>query len=489
MKWYLILFVLLGGKLLSQNRVIDSLKKDLEERSHQIPTSFKNDSLAGMDAIFLAERLRRLNTKEAVAYSERSLRIFLKIRCMPRMATSLMTMAGCYRRTNQFDDALKCCEFSLDIGKILGDSAIISSAYVNYGNIEMSLSKYNEALKYQVMGLEIKQKTGADLVDSYNNMANIYFHMKDYTKAIEFFEKALKLREANGKIGVMNADFYSNLAAVYNLNRRFREAYAYHYKLLNFARQTGALDQVGSQYHNLGGHFDMQGNVDSSIYYQKKALEIHEKLGNVTMIAVSLSNLGNTVYKLKKYQEAQEYYKKAAALLPQINSMDMNMVSHENLSRTSYMLGNYKEAYDLLDDFKKEKDSLDKINNSKEFGKLEAKMEFDKKNLVNEINHKKEIEKQKALAAVENKQKNIIMIFISLILLVVVFFSYIVLKRYKITRRQNAIIEHQKDEVEKKNEIIETKQKEILDSFHYADRIQRSLLPSEKFIEKHLGKK
>jgi tetratricopeptide (TPR) repeat protein len=489
MKWYLILFVLLGVKLLSQNRVIDSLKKDFDERSLLKPSTFKNDSIRGIDAVYLSERLRRLDAKLATTYAENSLRIFLKLRCLPRVATSLLTMAGCYRRNNQFDDGLKCCQFALDIGNILHDSTTISAAYLNLGNLNMSLSKFNEALKFQVMALEIREKTHADLIDSYNNIANIYYYKKDYKQSIEYFEKALKLRETNGKIGIMNADYYSNLAAVYNLCGRYKEAYVYHYKLLNYAQQTGAEDQIAGQYHNLGGHFDMQGMIDSSLFYQRKALALHEKLGEENLVAISLTNLGHTVFKQKKYKEAQEYYKRAAAILPKLNSKDMRMDSYENLSRVAFMLKDYKQAYEYLGDFGKEKDSLGKINNTKEFGKLEAKMEFDKKNLMNEINHKKEIEKQKALAAVENKQKNIIMIFISLILLVVVFFSYIVLKRYKITRRQNAIIEQQKDEVEKKNEIIETKQKEILDSFHYADRIQRSLLPSEKFIEKHLGKK
>jgi hypothetical protein len=53
----------------------------------------------------------------------------------------------------------------------------------------------------------------------------------------------------------------------------------------------------------------------------------------------------------------------------------------------------------------------------------------------------------------------------------------------------------QKEEVEKRNAIIqqqkkdvEEKQKEILDSIHYAKRIQKTLLTSEKNIEKMLKK-
>jgi protein-S-isoprenylcysteine O-methyltransferase Ste14 len=43
-------------------------------------------------------------------------------------------------------------------------------------------------------------------------------------------------------------------------------------------------------------------------------------------------------------------------------------------------------------------------------------------------------------------------------------------------------------EIQNKNILLEEKQKEILDSIHYARRIQTTLLPSEKYIEKSLGR-
>lgn len=46
----------------------------------------------------------------------------------------------------------------------------------------------------------------------------------------------------------------------------------------------------------------------------------------------------------------------------------------------------------------------------------------------------------------------------------------------------------QKDEIEKKNEMLEVKQKEILDSIHYARRIQHTQLPTEKYIVKNLDR-
>jgi hypothetical protein len=67
--------------------------------------------------------------------------------------------------------------------------------------------------------------------------------------------------------------------------------------------------------------------------------------------------------------------------------------------------------------------------------------------------------------------------FIGAGLLLVLLFAAFILNRFQVTNKQKAIIEHQKI-------IVENKQKETMDSIMYAQRIQQSILPSEKYIEK-----
>ncbi|HYG50208.1 MAG TPA: hypothetical protein VD905_04860, partial [Flavobacteriales bacterium] len=46
--------------------------------------------------------------------------------------------------------------------------------------------------------------------------------------------------------------------------------------------------------------------------------------------------------------------------------------------------------------------------------------------------------------------------------------------------------EQQSREIELEKQLVEEKNKEILDSIHYSKRIQQALLPSEKYIERNL---
>jgi uncharacterized membrane protein len=64
-------------------------------------------------------------------------------------------------------------------------------------------------------------------------------------------------------------------------------------------------------------------------------------------------------------------------------------------------------------------------------------------------------------------------------LCLLLIFSVFIFNRFRVAKKQKLLIEMQK-------EMVEEKQKEVLDSIHYAKRIQRSLLPTEIYIERNL---
>ena len=73
-------------------------------------------------------------------------------------------------------------------------------------------------------------------------------------------------------------------------------------------------------------------------------------------------------------------------------------------------------------------------------------------------------------------------------LLLVIGFSVFVFNRFKVTQKQKKVIEDQKVLVDKAYESLHEKNKEVMDSIHYAKRIQRALITSESYIEKQLKK-
>ena len=77
----------------------------------------------------------------------------------------------------------------------------------------------------------------------------------------------------------------------------------------------------------------------------------------------------------------------------------------------------------------------------------------------------------------ERTQRNAL--YGSIALLIV--FGGFMFNRFRATQKQKSIIQVQK-------QVVEEKQREVLDSIHYAKRIQQSLLPTEKYIYKSLSR-
>jgi hypothetical protein len=92
----------------------------------------------------------------------------------------------------------------------------------------------------------------------------------------------------------------------------------------------------------------------------------------------------------------------------------------------------------------------------------------------------KAIQSQKdAVAAEAIKRQKYIAIFVAAGLLLAIGFSLLMYRNFLQKKRANILLEE-------KNTLIERKQKEILDSIHYAKRIQSALMPSEKYISRKL---
>ena len=64
-------------------------------------------------------------------------------------------------------------------------------------------------------------------------------------------------------------------------------------------------------------------------------------------------------------------------------------------------------------------------------------------------------------------------------LILVLLFAFFVFNRLRVTAKQKKIIEEQKN-------LVEVKQKEILDSITYAKRLQEAILPPDNFVKELL---
>ena len=121
------------------------------------------------------------------------------------------------------------------------------------------------------------------------------------------------------------------------------------------------------------------------------------------------------------------------------------------------------------------KDSLFNQESTKTQAKLEAKFDFDKKATADSVKNFDQIKVEQLKYEQEIHQQRTYALggIIGFALMLVVAIVLI---------RSNKQKQKAKLEIEMQKEMVEEKQKEIIDSITYAKRIQNSLLPTEKYI-------
>jgi serine phosphatase RsbU (regulator of sigma subunit) len=128
------------------------------------------------------------------------------------------------------------------------------------------------------------------------------------------------------------------------------------------------------------------------------------------------------------------------------------------------------------------RDSLKNEENTASMLRAELNYEFDKK----EIAAREAQEKKDLVAKNEReKQKVIRNSFIAAFVFMLVL-AVLIYREYRNKRKTNFTILRQKKEVEHQKHLVEQKQKQIIDSINYAQRIQNSILVSEADIRKSI---
>lgn len=277
-----------------------------------------------------------------------------------------------------------------------------------------------------VINEQMEDKAG--IATGHNNIGLVHFLRKNHAKSLESFSKAL---------------------ALFTLQK-------------DRPNEAIALNNIGNAYAGLG-------NYGKALEFYARSLNLKNELGDNYGLVESYYSIGRMYYAQGQYSRAAENLREAAAYAEKIGERSHLAEAYNYLSRCDSATGNFTGAYTNLRSYQRIRDSLTRAENLKLMTELQARYETEKKELLIE-NQVKEIDKQTV-------QKLAFAIgFAGMLIL-----ALIVFRSYRLKRKANHAIMMQK-------KVIEEKNREILDSIYYARRIQRSLMPTDKYIARILNK-
>ena len=361
----------------------------------------------------------------AIQKNEKHYQIF----ALQVQGTSCSLQADNIRAIDFFTKALKIAEEINNLKDLTTCINNIGVIYYEQGNNE-------KAKEYYLKSLAIGEKMGRkkSIAFALGNLGNVYKNLDQYDKAIEVQERSLKIAEEIKDIEI-KANALHSLAVIYSDLKQDQKALDYDTEALKVHEANDDQNAMAQSMIIIGLSYSRLNQVAKGIEVLKKALEIGKAGGFVVTIREASLNLYN-VYKEQK--------------------------------STTEALAMYELYVEMRDSVKNEE-------GQQAIMQQEMQYNYEKQKAVDE----KEQEKTLAISAEQEQKQKVISYSVGLGLLLVLLFAVFVVNRLRLTNKQKAIIELQKD-------LVEEKQKEILDSITYAKRLQEAILPPQHFVKQHL---
>ncbi|MFI5151531.1 MAG: tetratricopeptide repeat protein [Bacteroidia bacterium] len=410
--------------------------------------------------------------------------------------------------------SIKYHEASLKIRKALGSKKGIGQSYNNLGIVYESQGDFQKSLECYLEAIKMDDAIGDKkaLAGLYGNVGVVYWSLRKKTEALKNYELSLKIyQELGDKKGVAN--LYNNIGVLYLENNELDKALENYTLALEMNKELGDQQGIATMYMNRGVLYKDQGNLSKALDDNFAALKMVTEMGDKNSCAVAHINIGDVYVKQHKFADARTELLKGLKIAAEIGSRENISFAYERLSLCDSATGDWKAAYLYEKLFKQINDSLFNAGNAQKTAELSTRYDNDRKESQIKL-MEKDKETQIALAAVENKRHNTVLISVLCGLTLMILFSLFMFNRWRITQKQKKIIElqkaevdkqrdladsrriiaeeqrhviqNQKTEVERQKTMVEEHQREIIDSITYAKRLQEAILPPDDYVRKNL---
>ena len=394
------------------------------------------------------------------------------------------------------NEIYKYASITHDTSRLCRASTLSGTCYYILGNYPNALKEYQTALYLSKKTNDLKTQSRA-----LNNMASIQDELKNYKLALKYYQQAIIIKKHMGdKKGAI--DSQENMATVYSKIEKYKKALDQYQIVLSYREEN--IDEKGlpKTLMNIGYVNEKMGHLNQALDYYSKSLKLFYKQDDKTNIAICLNNIGDIYYAQKKFRQAIDSSQKSLAISQKLKSKTRIKSSALSLTKSYVEKNDYKKAYNYHVLYTQMKDSLFNKESAMVLQQMETKhqteikqqkiekqnLTIDKQNLL--------IDKQEAL----NRNKKIMLFALLGGFILVLFITFQVYRSYKhkkkavrllsiknvIIKEKNTTLNKANIEITEQKVIIEEKNKNIMDSIKYAERIQNTILPLDSFLKKHL---
>jgi PAS domain S-box-containing protein len=257
--------------------------------------------------------VEEINDEFAINYYLESIKIFEKINNQLGLANAYNLIALVYSRQKKYSEALDYLIKSLIISQQQNDKQLEAQSYFDIALIYKNEEKYSEALGYLENALIISSDKNLPTAHIFFEKGNIYKIINENSKAIENYKKALGKYELNND-NINIADINNALANVYFSLQNYSYAIDYAQKALKISNENYLLTPKQDAYFILSNVYAEIGDIELAFrsfnYYSqiKDSIFSQKTADRYTDLQISIKTLLSEKEKqiLKSEKEIQE---------------------------------------------------------------------------------------------------------------------------------------------------------------------------------------
>uniref|UniRef100_A0A7C4TGK0 Tetratricopeptide repeat protein n=1 Tax=candidate division WOR-3 bacterium TaxID=2052148 RepID=A0A7C4TGK0_UNCW3 len=236
----------------------------------------------------------------------------------------------------------------------------IADVYQNQGDYEIALRTFEEAQMFLTGDTVEEQLERAEI---YISRSWVYKINGEMQRAIIEAETGLKIvdeispatipEQTKIKHKKIKANGLNSLGVIYRTKGEYDKALELYQKDLKICEEIGDKRGIGIASNNLGVFYHDKGEYDKAIELYQKYLKISEEIADKQNIALANGNLGVANHDRGEYNKAFELYQKALKISEEIGDKKSISRTISNLGSLFLELGELKKAEEYLIDAEK----------------------------------------------------------------------------------------------------------------------------------------
>ncbi|OFY07119.1 MAG: hypothetical protein A2W99_02435 [Bacteroidetes bacterium GWF2_33_16] len=333
-----------------------------------------------------------------------------------------------YYTEDEFENAFKNYNESLEQYRLLNDQNQIAQLYLNLGLTNQYLNKYDQALENYQKAIDVftELDNKEQVAICYQDIGTLYNDLTKYSLALIYYEKALDIFKEIGNKS-RSAASLQNIGVLHYNWKNYDQALEFYRKSLKIYEEHKNLNGIGTSLSNIGLVYEENKQYDKSLEYYQKALIVFEELDYKPAIVYVYYNLGSINRNLKNIKKSIEYFEKGLVLAQKHLLKDYISYNYEALSAIYEMQGDYAKALKSYRNYVQLKDSIINEEKFKQIEEIEAKYQNSKH--VREIENLKYDQKLKETELQRKDAQNLIPLFsvafiIIIVIILFVFYRY-----------------------------------------------------------------